>query len=56
MALGHENEQIALNLRVAPKTIANRISQLYLILQVGNRVQAATFALRNGVVALAETV
>ena len=55
VALGYENEQIGQELQVAPKTISNRLSQLYLRLGVSNRVQAATFALRCGLVTLRET-
>lgn len=56
VAQGYDNDQIGLQLQAAPKTISNRLGQLYLRLQVSNRVQAANFALRNGLVALAETV
>lgn len=55
VALGYENEQIGQELQVTPKTISNRLSQLYLRLGISNRVQAATFALRSGLVTL-ETV
>ena len=55
VALGYENEQIGQELQVTPKTISNRLSQLYLRLGVSNRVQAATFALRSGLVTLRET-
>jgi len=56
VALGHENEQIGQELAVTAKTISNRLSQLYLRLGVGNRVQAANFALRTGLVALDDTL
>ena len=55
VTLGLDNDQIGLQLQVAPKTISNRLSQIYLRLQITNRVQAANFALRNGLVALHET-
>jgi len=55
VALGYENEQIGQQLGITPKTISNRLSQLYLRLQVTNRVQTATFALRAGLVDLKET-
>ncbi|MBX3000056.1 MAG: response regulator transcription factor [Caldilineaceae bacterium] len=55
VALGFDNDQIGLQLQVAPKTISNRLSHLYLRLGVPNRVRAANFALRNGIVALQET-
>lgn len=55
VALGYDNVQIAQQLQIAPKTVSNRLSQLYLRLQVTNRVQAANFALRSGLVDLRET-
>ncbi len=55
VALGYENEAIGQALQITPKTVSNRLSQLYLRLQVANRVQAATFALRSGLVELKET-
>jgi DNA-binding NarL/FixJ family response regulator len=55
VALGYENDQIADHLSITPKTVSNRLSQLYLRLQVSNRVQAATFALRAGLATLRET-
>ena len=55
VALGHENTMIAEVLRITPKTVSNRLGLLYTELGVSNRVQAATFALRNGLVSLVET-
>jgi DNA-binding NarL/FixJ family response regulator len=55
VALGYENDDIARALDVSSKTIANRLSQLYLRLEVSNRVRAATLALRSGLVSLNET-
>jgi DNA-binding NarL/FixJ family response regulator len=55
VALGYDNDQIAEHLSITPKTVFNRLSQLYLRLEVSNRVRAANFALRNGLVALSET-
>ena len=55
VVLGCENEQIGQELQVTPKTISNRLSQLYLRLGVSNRVQAAIFALCSGLVTLRET-
>lgn len=55
VALGYNNDQIAQLLQVTPKTVSNRLSQLYLRLEVQNRVQAATLALRAGLVTLRET-
>lgn len=56
VTLGLDNEQIGQKLQNTPKTISNRLSQLYLRLGVGNRVQAANYALRNGLVDLKETL
>lgn len=55
VALGYENDDIARALAVSSKTVANRLSQLYLRLEVSNRVRAATLALRSGLVSLSET-
>lgn len=56
VALGFDNEQISQKLQISAKTVSNRLSQLYLRLEVSNRVQAANFALRNGIVDLSETI
>lgn len=56
VALGYNNDQIGLKLQVSAKTISNRLSQTYLKLSVGNRVQAANFALRNGLVDINDTL
>ena len=56
VALGYDNEQIGQQLQITPKTVSNRLGQLYLRLQVSNRVQAANFALRNGLVKLSDTL
>ncbi len=56
VALGYDNEQISEHLQISAKTVSNRLSQLYLRLEVRNRVQAANFALRNGLVDLKETL
>ena len=53
--LGYDNEQIGEQLKITPKTVSNRLSQLYTRLDVSNRVQAATVALRSGLVDLKET-
>lgn len=55
VALGLDNDQIGQQLQVSPKTISNRLSQIYLRLGVDNRVRAANFALRHGLLALGET-
>lgn len=56
ITLGLDNDQIGQQLQNSPKTISNRLTQLYLHLGVGNRVQAVTYALRNGLVDLSETL
>lgn len=56
IALGYDNNQIAQTLQITPKTVSNRLSQLYLTLKIQNRVQAANFALRTGLVDLKETL
>ena len=56
VALGYDNDQIGLKLNVASKTISNRLSQIYLQLHIGNRVQASNFALRNGLVDINDTL
>ena len=55
VGLGYDNEQIGEQLQITPKTVSNRLSQLYTRLDVSNRVQAATLALRSGLVDLKET-
>lgn len=52
VAQGWENTEIAKDLAVAPKTVSNRLGMLYEKLGVENRVQAALFALRNGLTRL----
>ena len=56
VALGYDNAQISQQLQITAKTVSNRLSQLYLTLQVSNRVQAANFALRHGLIDLKETL
>ena len=56
VALGYDNTQISQQLQITAKTVSNRLSQLYLTLQVSNRVQAANFALRHGLIDLKETL
>lgn len=48
VAQGKDNGEIAVQLRLSDKTIANRVSTIYQKLQVNNRVQAALYALRRG--------
>jgi len=49
---GCDNTVIAARLYLSPSTVKNHVSRLLDKLGVDNRVQAATFALRNGLVAL----
>ena len=56
VALGYDNDQIGLKLQIAAKTASNRLSQIYLHLRVGNRVQASNLALRNGLVDINDTL
>jgi len=55
VSLGYDNDEIGQQLQITSKTVSNRLSQIYARLGVGNRVQAATFALRSGLVDLKET-
>jgi DNA-binding NarL/FixJ family response regulator len=52
LAEGCDNTDIAARLYLSPSTVKNHISKLFDKLGVGNRVQAATFALRNGLVSV----
>lgn len=52
IAHGHDNKEIATELNISTKTVSNRLSLLYLKLSVKNRVQAANYAYRSGVVPL----
>lgn len=55
VALGHENHEIGQYLHFSPKTVSNRLTRIYTLLNVPNRVAAATFALRAGLLGLDET-
>lgn len=48
VALGRENHEIGAQLGLAPSTVGNRLSDIYLKLQVKNRTQAALEAHRRG--------
>jgi DNA-binding NarL/FixJ family response regulator len=50
LAEGYDNTDIAARLYLSPSTVKNHVSKLFEKLGVDNRVQAATFALRNGLV------
>ncbi len=55
VALGRENHEIGQLLDLNPKTISNRLSRIYALIGIPNRVAAATFALRAGLLDLYET-
>ena len=52
LAEGYDNSDIAARLYLSPSTVKNHASKLFDKLGVENRVQAATFALRNGLVSV----
>ncbi len=52
VAQGVDNRTIASQLSLAEKTVSNRLSDIYQKLHVGNRTQAALYALRQGWVPL----
>ena len=49
-ANGHENAEIARRLHISPKTVKNHISNILMKLQLENRIQAAVYAVRAGLV------
>jgi two-component system NarL family response regulator len=50
IANGFDNAQIAADLHISPKTVKNHISNILMKLQIDNRIQAAVFAVRSGLV------
>jgi DNA-binding NarL/FixJ family response regulator len=50
IANGKDNAQIAADLHISPKTVKNHISNILMKLQIDNRIQAAVFAVRSGIV------
>jgi DNA-binding NarL/FixJ family response regulator len=50
IANGFDNAQIAADLHISPKTVKNHISNILMKLQIENRIQAAVFAVRSGLV------
>ena len=50
VAQGHNNKTIAAKRDITTKTVSNRLSLLYERLGIQNRVQAAIFTLRNGLI------
>jgi DNA-binding NarL/FixJ family response regulator len=50
IANGKDNAQIAGDLHISPKTVKNHISNILMKLQIENRIQAAVYAVRRGLV------
>jgi DNA-binding NarL/FixJ family response regulator len=50
IANGKDNAQIARDLHISPKTVKNHISNILMKLQIENRIQAAVYAVRRGLV------
>jgi DNA-binding NarL/FixJ family response regulator len=50
IANGKDNAQIAGELFISPKTVKNHISNILMKLQIENRIQAAVYAVRSGIV------
>jgi DNA-binding NarL/FixJ family response regulator len=50
IANGNDNAMIAAELHISPKTVKNHISNILMKLQIGNRIQAAVYAVRSGIV------
>jgi DNA-binding NarL/FixJ family response regulator len=50
IANGKDNAEIAAELHISPKTVKNHISNILMKLQIENRIQAAVYAVRRGLV------
>ena len=50
IANGNDNAMIAAELHISPKTVKNHISNILMKLQIENRIQAAVYAVRSGLV------
>jgi DNA-binding NarL/FixJ family response regulator len=50
IASGNDNAMIAAQLHISPKTVKNHISNILMKLQIENRIQAAVYAVRRGIV------
>jgi DNA-binding NarL/FixJ family response regulator len=50
IANGKDNAEIARELFISPKTVKNHISNILMKLQIQNRIQAAVYAVRSGLV------
>jgi len=48
IAEGHDNDRIAEQLVLSPRTVKNHVSSILAKLQLENRVQAAVYAVRKG--------
>jgi len=54
IANGKDNAVIAGELHISPKTVKNHISNILMKLQIDNRIQAAVYAVRSGLVRMFE--
>ena len=50
VAEGKDNAEIAAELFISPKMVKNHISNILMKLQISNRIQAAVYAVRRGIV------
>jgi DNA-binding NarL/FixJ family response regulator len=50
IANGKDNAMIAGDLHISPKTVKNHISNILMKLQIDNRIQAAVYAVKSGIV------
>jgi DNA-binding NarL/FixJ family response regulator len=50
LAAGKDNSEIAQELFISPKTVKNHISSILAKLHIENRIQAAVYAVRSGIV------
>jgi two-component system, NarL family, response regulator LiaR len=50
IANGRDNSQIAAELHISAKTVKNHISNILMKLHIDNRIQAAVYAVRSGIV------
>lgn len=50
LAAGKANAEIASDLFISPKTVKNHIASILVKLQMANRIQAAVYAVRSGII------
>ncbi len=50
IAAGKDNAEIAAVLHISPKTVKNHISNILMKLQIDNRIQAAVYAVKSGLI------